>query len=388
MPRTHQKTPFHCPNCPRTFKTRNGLNIHYGLQHRATIHVFSHAKVFDKVSSVSRHISRKQTCKDNQEKAKALNSGGGGGTDLENNLEFVGEYTLIKTQDIEMQDADIPGMGPPDDFPPQVANPNASDEPQAHPERGTPGPEGSNYCILDPENDGEPSVPGSPPLSYDPKEQVWIEKYPVPTAGMPIRKATREEITKYLIGEPGNIGELSDPDNFEIPEFLFQSGLSVQEGERFLNLKKAPARMYPATLSFLHLLNALVPFPPDNLGSGHRIVGTGPYVKFVLDDVLLKVDTREYADPGESRKAMDAALEFVQASLEGFDLSAMCIDKLGTDVLLRVLVDSGIKDVLLGIVAQAEANQDSFYVSSLVRTLRILARTLEIKDLFIEVTVP
>ncbi|KAG8760893.1 hypothetical protein FRC11_014741 [Ceratobasidium sp. 423] len=146
-------------------------------------------------------------------------------------------------QDIEMQDADIPGMGLPGDFPPQVAYPIASDEPQAHPERGTPGPEGSNYRILDPENENEPSVPGSPPLIYDPKEQVWIEKYPVPTAGMPIRKATREEIAKYLIGEPGDIGELGDPDNFKIAEFLFQSGLSVQEKERFLNLKKFKGQM-------------------------------------------------------------------------------------------------------------------------------------------------
>ncbi|KAG8760892.1 hypothetical protein FRC11_014740 [Ceratobasidium sp. 423] len=163
---------------------------------------------------------------------------------------------------------------------------------------------------------------------------------------------------------------------------------------------EAPARTYPATLSFLHLLNALVPFPPDNLGSGHHIVGTGLYVKFVLDNVLLKVDTREYADPGERWKAMDAALEFVQASLEGFDLSALRVDKLGTEsvqklvqhpgfsVLLRVLVDSGIKDVLLGIVVLAETNQDLFYVLSLVRTLRILARTLEIQDLFIDVLLP
>ncbi|KAG8756533.1 hypothetical protein FRC11_005250, partial [Ceratobasidium sp. 423] len=93
---------------------------------------------------------------------------------------------------------------------------------------------------------------------------------------------------------------------------------------------KAPARTYPTTLSFLHLLNALVPFPPDNLSSGHSIVGTGPYVKFVLDDVLLKVDTQEYVDLSKSRKAMDTALEFIQASLEGFDLSALHIDKLGT----------------------------------------------------------
>ncbi|CCO34017.1 Nuclear pore complex protein Nup205 AltName: Full=205 kDa nucleoporin [Rhizoctonia solani AG-1 IB] len=124
---------------------------------------------------------------------------------------------------------------------------------------------------------------------------------------------------------------------------------------------EAPARTYPATLSFIHLLNALVPFPPDNLGSGHRVPGIGPYVRFVVEDVLLKIDSREYADPAERWRITDAALEFVQKSLEGFDLSALAIggqvsadavQKLiqhpGFGVLLRVLVDSGTRDVLLG----------------------------------------
>ncbi|KAF8742046.1 Nucleoporin, partial [Rhizoctonia solani] len=161
---------------------------------------------------------------------------------------------------------------------------------------------------------------------------------------------------------------------------------------------EAPARTYPATLSFLHLLNALVPFPPDNLGSGHRVVGTGPYVKFVVEDVLLKIDAREYADPSERWKVTDAALEFVQRSLDGFDLATLAIggqdavQKLvqhpGFGVLLRVLVDSATRDVLFGILALSESNQDPYFVSSLVRTLRIISRTLEIQDLFIDLLIP
>ncbi|CAE6449212.1 unnamed protein product [Rhizoctonia solani] len=163
---------------------------------------------------------------------------------------------------------------------------------------------------------------------------------------------------------------------------------------------EAPARTYPATLSFIHLLNALVPFPPDNLGSGHRVPGIGPYVRFVVEDVLLKIDSREYADPAERWRITDAALEFVQKSLEGFDLSALAIggqvsadavQKLiqhpGFGVLLRVLVDSGTRDVLLGILALSESNNDSYFVSALVRTLKILSRTLEIQDLFIDLLV-
>ncbi|CAE6442649.1 unnamed protein product [Rhizoctonia solani] len=163
---------------------------------------------------------------------------------------------------------------------------------------------------------------------------------------------------------------------------------------------EAPARTYPATLSFLHLLNALVPSPPDNLGSGHRVLGTGPYVKFVIEDVLQKIDSREYADPAERWKITDAALQFVQKSLDGFDLgvlaiggqaSADVVQKLiqhpGFGVLLSVLVDSGTRDVLLGILSLSEVNQDSYFVSSLVRTLSILHRTLEIQDLFIDLLV-
>ncbi|KAJ1300573.1 hypothetical protein OPQ81_002227 [Rhizoctonia solani] len=163
---------------------------------------------------------------------------------------------------------------------------------------------------------------------------------------------------------------------------------------------EAPARTYPATLSFLRLLNALVPFPPDNLGSGHRAPGTGPYVKFVLEDVLVKVDTREYGDPSERWKVMDAALEFVLRSLEGFDMSSLAgtgdkadsVQKLvqhpGFGVLLRVLVDSPTRDVLFGILSLSDTHHDPFYISSLVRTLRILARTLGIQDVFIDLLVP
>ncbi|KAG8751597.1 hypothetical protein FRC11_009233, partial [Ceratobasidium sp. 423] len=176
-------------------------------------------------------------------------------------------------QDIEMQDADIPGMGPPNDFPPQVANPNASDEPQVHPKRGTPRPEGSNYHILDPENNGKLSVPGSPPLSYDPKEQVWIKKYPVPTAGTLIQKAMREEIMKYLIGEPGDIGELSNPNNFKIAEFLFQSRLSVQEKECFLNLKKFKGQMpWSSNYKLMQDIDKL-PHPPKCGPHYYKLVG-------------------------------------------------------------------------------------------------------------------
>ncbi|KAF8605775.1 hypothetical protein BDV93DRAFT_554111 [Ceratobasidium sp. AG-I] len=63
-----------------------------------------------------------------------------------------------------------------------------------------------------------------------------------------------------------------------------------------------PARQYPATMVFVHPLKSLVRAPeiiPDNIGSGHRVLGTGPYLHFVLDNVLLKGSEQEYAGPAD-----------------------------------------------------------------------------------------
>ena len=57
---------------------------------------------------------------------------------------------------------------------------------------------------------------------------------------------------------------------------------------------------YPLTRSFLVLLDSLtdVPLPPT-LGAGHRVPGFQPYLEFVRDNVLLRVDSRGYRDLGE-----------------------------------------------------------------------------------------
>ncbi|KAF8608028.1 hypothetical protein BDV93DRAFT_551893 [Ceratobasidium sp. AG-I] len=69
---------------------------------------------------------------------------------------------------------------------------------------------------------------------------------------------------------------------------------------------EAPARQYPTTLAFVHLLNSLVRAPetvPDNLGSGRRVPGTSPYVRCVLDNALLK----EYTDPAVRLRLTEAS---------------------------------------------------------------------------------
>ncbi|KAG8742094.1 hypothetical protein FRC10_002030 [Ceratobasidium sp. 414] len=179
---------------------------------------------------------------------------------------------------------------------------------------------------------------------------------------------------------------------------------------------EAPARQYPATIAFIHLLNSLVRSSeaiPDNLGGGHRVPGAGPYVRFVLDDVLLKAEQREYADPADRWQMTEACLCFVELALEGYDVATGLVDWGSTNpavraeqaaivqrmvqhpgfgVLLRVLADERVRDVLLGIVNGGVANMengvDVYFGKCLVRTMRIISRVLKIQDGFTELLIP
>ncbi|KAG9109699.1 hypothetical protein FRC07_008263, partial [Ceratobasidium sp. 392] len=170
---------------------------------------------------------------------------------------------------------------------------------------------------------------------------------------------------------------------------------------------EAPGRQYPATTAFLHLLNSLVRTPetvPDNLGSGHRVPGTGPYVRFILDDVLLKAKQREYTDPTDRWRMTEACLCFIELSLNSYDVAGNLVDWGSTNpavraeqaaivqrmvqypgfgVLLRVLADERVWDIMLGIVssrlAGMETGIDPPFEQCLVRTMRIISRVLKIQ---------
>ncbi|KAG9119549.1 hypothetical protein FRC07_005386 [Ceratobasidium sp. 392] len=179
---------------------------------------------------------------------------------------------------------------------------------------------------------------------------------------------------------------------------------------------EAPGRQYPATTAFLYLLNSLVRTPetvPDNLGSGHRVPGTGPYVRFILDDVLLKAKQQEYTDPTDRWRMTEACLCFIELSLNSYDVASNLVDWGSTNpavraeqaaivqrmvqypgfgILLRVLADERVRDVLLGIisggVASMETGVDPFFEKCLVRTMRIVLRVLKIQDGFVELLIP
>lgn len=203
---------------------------------------------------------------------------------------------------------------------------------------------------------------------------------------------------------------------------------------------EAPNKVYPESTAFISLLNTLIHAPlaspldstvspslanalqkgrdfdthtiPDTLGVPNRAPGVDPYVKFVIDDVLLKTGQREYQDPRERWKVTDKCLEFVEKTLASFNLDPFLawaatggrnvngspLTQLtlhpGFDVLTRILSGGSLLTTLFTIVI---AGLDSIsnnvagtplFASCMLRALRIIRRTLQIQAPFLEVFLP
>lgn len=195
------------------------------------------------------------------------------------------------------------------------------------------------------------------------------------------------------------------------------------------------ARTYPATTSFVHLLNSLIHTPkksatllngfeieshtiPDSLGAGARTPGIGPYVRYVLDDVLLKAPKLAFASAGERWRLTERALCFVEKCLASYDLSPLLAeDSLGIsslgkgqkpassslaglalhpgfEILRRFLTEPALLKALFDVVSigyeglSEDAGQTPSLAKSVLRAVRIVYRILQIESLFIEVLLP
>ncbi|KAG8729600.1 hypothetical protein FRC11_008398 [Ceratobasidium sp. 423] len=166
-------------------------------------------------------------CKDGYEKHPEYSEGEPGIMNKDDDLTSIGQYELVETRDIEMYNQDLQLAQPLENPTVQVSSSAAPGESVGQTEQGIPSPDGSNYHILNFADDhDDPTATNPLQLRYDPETKVWIESYPSTTAG-----------------ELGDIGELADPNNFEIAEFLLQSRLSVKQREHFLNLGKFKGQM-------------------------------------------------------------------------------------------------------------------------------------------------
>ncbi|KAG8726654.1 hypothetical protein FRC10_006904 [Ceratobasidium sp. 414] len=66
-------------------------------------------------------------------------------------------------------------------------------------------------------------------------QRVYIEEYPCPTAGEPMRRDTTANRDRSNYPD---VGELKSPDCFEIAQLLLESGVSARMRNRFLHLKR------------------------------------------------------------------------------------------------------------------------------------------------------
>lgn len=195
---------------------------------------------------------------------------------------------------------------------------------------------------------------------------------------------------------------------------------------------EGPGGRYPQSTAFVELLNTLIHVPstiepirrgieidtqtiPDNLGAPQRAPGVDPYVKFVIEDVLLKAGERDYHDPRERWAVTDVCLEFVEKSLVSFDLGpflawaavggqraasaptsplTQLLFHPGFDLLARILSASPLlENVFTIITAGLESIRNNLagtplFTSCMLRCMRILRRTFELQAPFLEVVLP
>ncbi|KAF9352656.1 hypothetical protein BGX34_012052, partial [Mortierella sp. NVP85] len=191
---------------------------------------------------------------------------------------------------------------------------------------------------------------------------------------------------------------------------------------------EAANETFPETVAFTRLLSGLVQVPlnpeeqqsigfitlPSHLNNYYRQPGMIPYVRFVLDVVFVKALNRTYRVADEKWKVVDACLNLVERCLLSFDIGSYILgesakkekDQTTVDVqrnnalrasfhpayeILTRLLSGG--DVLreifriLGIgvdVLNKDDQATSHLRSSIARCFRILAKTMQLQDVFME----
>lgn len=192
---------------------------------------------------------------------------------------------------------------------------------------------------------------------------------------------------------------------------------------------EAVHRLYPATIPFLRLLGTLIHTPkrtplkdrlldfepistiPDNLGQPYRLPGIGPFSAFVIDNVFANIPNREYSQPSDRWEINDLCLTFIERALASYDLEPLVsasdeisvkaekllpfISHPGYDIMKRLLTNSPLQNSIFSYIVEGVegfdrnlADEEPFFRNTIVRVLRIIHRTLEIQDLFLDVLVP
>lgn len=225
-------------------------------------------------------------------------------------------------------------------------------------------------------------------------------------------------------------------------------GLASSKGvEAELEEVESVHRVYPATIPFLELLATLIHTPkraslksrlgvsgsggegmvgsqepintiPENLGTPYRTPGIGPFVSFVVDNVLAKLTRREYLNPGDMWTMADLSLSFVERCLASYDLESLpslaneynargvealtpFVQHPGFEVIARLLGgvrttgggDTSLRTTVLRYAVEGadelpRQSSNSRFGKTILRSLRIIERVLQIQDIFLDTLVP
>ncbi|KAI0289640.1 nucleoporin Nup186/Nup192/Nup205 [Russula brevipes] len=196
-----------------------------------------------------------------------------------------------------------------------------------------------------------------------------------------------------------------------------------------LELVEETSRVYPETIPFLRLLATLVHTPkqlslksrvvdaepintiPENLGQPYRQTGIDPFVAFVIDEVFLRIASREFQDNRERWQMNDLCLAFVERCLASYNVEIILTSAAesqarkealkilmthpGFGILQRILTMSPFQASLLAYLIDGVQGFDQnldvdepLFRSTITRILRIIHRVLEVQDVFLDVLVP
>ncbi|TFK47235.1 hypothetical protein OE88DRAFT_1811406 [Heliocybe sulcata] len=210
-----------------------------------------------------------------------------------------------------------------------------------------------------------------------------------------------------------------------------RAGLAAVRGvEVELEEVESVYKQYPVTIAFLKLLSTLIHTPkriplktrmidgeptntvPENLGGTYRLPGIGPFVNFVLDNVLSRIPVREYQKLTDRLQLNDLCLCFIERCLASYDLEnlvgvqagdarlkqeslAHYLIHPGFEVMKRLLTNTPIQTTILSFITgcldeldRGNTDNEPFLSSMITRVMRIILRALEIEDIFVDILIP
>ncbi|XP_037955762.1 uncharacterized protein LOC119685527 [Teleopsis dalmanni] len=157
--------------------------------------------------------------------------------------------------------------------------------------------------------------------------------------------------------------------------------------------------IYPLTQSILDLLYTLIKMGiPNNLGSGSRKPGMEPYLTFIVNEIFLKFNTRNYKNTIEKWQIAEKCLKILRYLLEIYEIHNQDLVKNKTDqlpgyhIMLQLHTKSEMLHLILLIIDETRLKLDEYTKFNEkndleecgLHCLKILKLGLEKQDSFFE----